>query len=119
MLCDLRIFALDTKTLGNRIKEARERRGLSQEALAEAVLKDQGAISEYETGKRRLPAVDLPLFATALEVPIAYFFEPIVDTFLVDAAMLNYLHQLPTPEDQRAAVDIVRILSERLRGKRP
>lgn len=86
---------------------------MSQEDLAAAVSSDQGAISEYENGKRKLPAADIPLFATALEVPITYFFEPEIDPSL-DAAILNYFHQLPSSEDQQAAIDILRIFSTRM-----
>ena len=45
---------MDATWLGFRIRQARERRGLSQEDLAAAVSKDQRAISEYEAGNRKL-----------------------------------------------------------------
>ena len=41
--------SVDARTFGARIREARERLRLSQEELAEAVSKDQAAISEYES----------------------------------------------------------------------
>lgn len=46
--------------LGQRIRQAREAIGLSQRDFSEAVSKDQTAISEYETGKRKVPAVNFP-----------------------------------------------------------
>ncbi len=97
--------------LGLRIRQARERRGLSQEDLAAAVSKDQRAISEYEAGKRKLAVTDLPTFATVLEVPVVYFFEEDVSLHDLDAALLNYFHALPSPEIRQAAIDILRLFS--------
>jgi transcriptional regulator with XRE-family HTH domain len=102
---------LNQQWLGLRIRQARERRGLSQEDFAIAVSKDQRAISEYENGKRKLAATDLPLFAMVLEVPVLYFFEPDTEADDLRAALLNYFQHLPTDEARQAAVDILRILS--------
>lgn len=102
---------LDPKQLGFRIRQAREQRGLSQEEFAAAVAKDQGAISDYENGKRKLAVTDLPTFATVLEVPPSYFFEEEPSVYTLDEALLNYFHQLPTPEARQAVIDIVRILT--------
>lgn len=108
---------MDSKLLGQRIRQARERKHISQEDLAAAVSKDQGAISEYESGRRKLAASDLPSFAAALEVPLLYFFEEDVAIYNFDEAMLNYLHQIPSSEDRQAAIDIVRIFSASVRRK--
>ncbi|MCA9904380.1 MAG: helix-turn-helix transcriptional regulator [Anaerolineae bacterium] len=110
---------MDPKWFGWRIRQARERKGMSQEDLAAAVSKDQGAISEYESGKRKLAATDLPLFATVLEVPLLYFFEPEMSADDLDAAILNYVHQLRTTEDQQVLVDVVRVVSNALQHKQP
>jgi len=92
------------------MRQARERLRMSQEDLAEAVGKDQRSISEYEMGKRRLGVTDLPALASALEVPFVYFFEEEANSRSLDEALLEYFHQLPTQEDQQAAIDIVRVL---------
>ncbi|MBK8025742.1 MAG: helix-turn-helix transcriptional regulator [Chloroflexi bacterium] len=76
---------------------------MSQEDLAEAVERDQRAISEYENGKRRLAAVDLPLFATVLQVPISHFFEGSASPDQ-DAALLNYFHLLPDDQARHSAI---------------
>jgi transcriptional regulator with XRE-family HTH domain len=101
---------VDTKTLGGRIRDARERLALSQEDLAALVSKDQGAISEYESGKRRLSAHDLPAFAKALNVPLLYFFEGELRETDLDRLLLQEFSRLPTPEVKQAAIDIVRVL---------
>lgn len=106
---------MDAKWLGFRIRQARERRGLSQEELAVAVTKDQRAISEYENGKRKLAVTDLPVFATVLEVPLMYFFEEEAEVFQDDDLLLNYFHQLPSSEARQAALDILRIFSATIR----
>lgn len=101
---------MDTKAFGTRLRQAREQARLSQEELAEAVGKDQRSISEYETGKRRLAVTDLPLFASALQVSLIYFFEQEADVYGLDQALLEYFHQLPSEEDKQAAVEILRVL---------
>ncbi len=103
---------MDATLLGLRIRQARERRGISQEDFATAVSKDQRAISEYENGKRKLAVTDLPTFATVLEVPISFFFEEQGSVYDLDAAMLNYFHQLPSAETRQAAINILRIFSD-------
>ncbi len=107
---------MDAKFLGLRIRQARERLGISQEDLAAAVAKDQGAISEYENGRRKLAVTDLPFFATVLEVPIGYFFTEDDEVYNLDDALLNYFHQLPSANARRAALDILRIFSTTLQS---
>jgi transcriptional regulator with XRE-family HTH domain len=65
---------LKPEELGQRIRQAREARGLTQEQLAERIARDQRSVSEYESGKRRIYAHDLPNIARALNVPVMYFF---------------------------------------------
>lgn len=107
---------MEAKYLGLRIRQARERLNMSQEDLAAAIGKDQGAISEYENGRRKLAAMELPALATALEVPLSYFFEQDEQVYELDEALLNYFHQLPNSEARRAALDIVRIFSSTLQS---
>jgi transcriptional regulator with XRE-family HTH domain len=100
--------------LGARIREARESVRMSQEELASLVHKDQRAISEYENGKRKLSATDVPVFANALNVPILYFYEDEVSLDDFDRAMLAELQRLPTSETKLAAIELVRVLSRAL-----
>lgn len=58
---------------GERVRMAREKQGLSQEALAAKIqlkghLLTQKAISRIETGIRVVPDYEIPLLAEALEV---------------------------------------------------
>lgn len=63
------------KQFGLRLRSAREKQRLTQEDLVERLgKKTPTAISEYESGKRRLYAYELKDYADALEVPVTYFF---------------------------------------------
>jgi transcriptional regulator with XRE-family HTH domain len=106
---------VDQKELGERIRQARERIHMSQEALAEVIKRDQKAISEYETGKRKLPAVELPTFSLALGVPVSYFFENEFRVDELDQLLLQEFHVLTTPDDRQAALQAVRLISEVVR----
>lgn len=71
----MRLYTLDGKCniSGERIREARKRRGLSQEDLAvklqlAGLQMGQMAISRIETGKRLVPDFELPIFSEALGV---------------------------------------------------
>ena len=107
--------AVDQHELGQRIRRARERIGLSQEGLAEAVQRDQKAVSEYETGKRKLPATDIPTFASVLGVPFSYFFEGEFQLDELDQVLLQEFHALPTLEDKNTALQAVRLIADTVR----
>ncbi|MBZ0282479.1 MAG: helix-turn-helix domain-containing protein [Anaerolineae bacterium] len=107
--------AVDQRELGKRIRQARERIGMSQEGLAEAVQRDQKAVSEYETGKRKLPAIDIPTFASILGVPFSYFFEGELHLDELDQVLLQQFHTLPTQEDRQTALQAVRLISDTIR----
>lgn len=103
---------MNAKLLGARIREARERLGISQDQLAELVSKDQAAISAYELGKRKIAAVDLPLFAKVLKVSILDFYEGEISQDDLDRALLAEFRKLPTTESKRSVIDIVRTVCE-------
>jgi transcriptional regulator with XRE-family HTH domain len=99
---------MDSATFGARVRAARERLGISQDELATRVSKDQRAISEYETGRRRMFVNDLPLFCEVLQVPYAYFFtETLTEDDLTERLLLEF-QQLPDDEARQTAIDLVR-----------
>jgi len=65
---------LTSKELGDKLREFRIRRGLTQEALAEKTEVTFQAIQQYENGRTRLNTDKLQAIANALEVPVAAFF---------------------------------------------
>jgi|AGTN01.1.fsa_nt_gi Predicted transcriptional regulators len=56
--------------IGANVKTLREKRGLSQEQLAEAIDRTWQAVSHIETGKTLPPLTTLWAIATALRVPL-------------------------------------------------
>lgn len=106
--------SLNLEEFGERLRYARERKGLSQEALAHLLNKDQRAVSEYEMGKRRIYAVDIPVLAQALDMPILYFFGEDLNIHDLDGELLKHFHQLPTPKTKAVAVEYIRLLTETL-----
>lgn len=95
--------------LGERIRRARETLGLSQDDLAERVGRDQRSVSEYENGKRRIYAHDLPTFAEALQVPITYFFKDTPTPDHLDYLLLDVFHQLDDA-DRTSLIDVIDML---------
>lgn len=62
------------KFIGTRIKEARQKKGLSQKYLAEKVGFDSAtSISLIESGERKISIVDLEETANILNEELAYF----------------------------------------------
>lgn len=106
------LHTLTQAELGQRIRQARERIGMSQRDFAQAVNKDQKAISEYENGTRRVSAVELGGFANVLGIPITYFYEGEFTVDELDQMMLREFHALPTVEDKQTAIQTIRLISE-------
>jgi len=63
------------REIGQRIQQAREERGLTQEELAFKLGCTQSALSNYELGKRRLYLAGLEQIAEILGKPLSYFLE--------------------------------------------
>lgn len=66
---------MDERALGARLREARERAGLSQGVLGGKVGLDRTVINKIENGLRRVTALELSDIAGALKVRMATFFE--------------------------------------------
>jgi transcriptional regulator with XRE-family HTH domain len=107
------IKPLNLKLFGARIRQAREMRGISQDELAALIHKDQRAISEYETGKRRLAAVDLPLLASVLDVSLLYFFEDDANVHDLDRSILHEFHAL-SPKARKLLISIARVFASEM-----
>lgn len=105
---------MDSRDLGVRIRQAREQRGLSQDDLAAEIHRDQRAISEMESGKRRITATELPTIARILNVPLMYFYEGMLDVQDLDRALLEQFQRLPSTDAKRSAIEIMRLFSDAL-----
>ena len=66
---------MDIKILvGKRVKELRNKLGISQEELADLAGLDRTYITSVECGKRNISIVNIEKLATALKVSIKEFF---------------------------------------------
>lgn len=63
--------------IGEQIKNARKMKNMTQRQLAEKINKAFSSIQKYELGITQPPIDVIKDIATALEVPISYFFPPI------------------------------------------
>jgi len=84
-----------TTLFGRRLRAARSRAGLAQDKLGVIIGMDEGSssarISRYETGVHEPPFDTAAHLATALRVPVAYFYcddEQLAD-FLIHYAALG------------------------------
>lgn len=62
------------KKIGLRIKELRNKEGISQEALAGLANLDRTYVNSVENGKRNISVVNIEKIATALNVSLKEFF---------------------------------------------
>jgi transcriptional regulator with XRE-family HTH domain len=63
----------DRKALGNRLREAREYLGFSQEEVATYLGVPRSALSLIEAGSRKVDALELKKLAGLYKRPVAYF----------------------------------------------
>ncbi|MFY1586911.1 helix-turn-helix domain-containing protein [Micromonospora sp. WMMD734] len=66
---------IDARTLGERIRDARKRAGLSQEDLGHAVGIERTVMNKIESGIRKVTALELADIAGAIGVRMSTFFE--------------------------------------------
>jgi transcriptional regulator with XRE-family HTH domain len=65
--------AEDRKTLGERLRQAREYLGFSQEEVATYMGISRSALSLMESGQRKVDALELKKLAGLYKRPVAYF----------------------------------------------
>ena len=78
---------LTNEEIGDRLREFRKRRGLTQEQLAERVGVSFQQIQQYENGSSRLNADRLQLVALALDIPVGSLFDDSDERALTDDEM--------------------------------
>lgn len=67
------IYSKEYNLLIEKLREARERNGLTQTQLAERLEQDQPFVSKVERGERRLDIVELRAFCKAIGISFAHF----------------------------------------------
>ena len=105
--------SMDLKSFGAKLKDARERAGLTQaELVVRLGRKTVASISEYEQGKRRMAAVDLPDVARVLGVPITYFFEDVLAETDLELAVLEWFRTLRDERAKRQTFGLMKHVAE-------
>ena len=61
-----------SKKLANRLREARETAGLSQGEVARLLGYHRPTVSEIEAGRRRVAAIEVPVFAKTYGVSVGW-----------------------------------------------
>jgi transcriptional regulator with XRE-family HTH domain len=67
------IHTPEYKRMRERLREAREAAGLTQEKVAEHLGKPQSFVSKVETGERRIDPTELEKFAKLYGKPVTFF----------------------------------------------
>jgi transcriptional regulator with XRE-family HTH domain len=70
---------IDSKEIGRRIREFRQKAGFSQEKLAEAIDMSFQQIQKYENGISKLNTSKLQIIADALGITVYAFFDGYID----------------------------------------
>lgn len=65
--------AVERRRLGDRLKEARKYLGLKQEEVANYLKLPRTALTDIESGQRRVEAIELSRLARLYRQPVAYF----------------------------------------------
>lgn len=100
-------------TVGNRVREMRIRKGLSQQALGEQVGVSFQQIQKYERGTNRMGSSRLVQIADVLDVPVSSFFDGLGKAGDVDVAEGGPLNV----KASKVARDWQRIGDDRLQTK--
>jgi transcriptional regulator with XRE-family HTH domain len=91
--------------LGRRMRRRRRLMGLTQQQLAESCGVRFQQIQKYECGANRVSAARLWRIASALEVPVGYFFEGLSDA---PAAPPADVHPFGAPVERPRLVSVRR-----------
>jgi transcriptional regulator with XRE-family HTH domain len=105
--------------IGLKIKELRQRTGLSQEKLAEMVGVSYQQVQKYEAGVTTLSVIKLQAIADALEVPVTEFFNPTsitqVRLSLEESELLQAFRRIKNHELKLCIVKLTKNTNRRMR----
>ena len=107
-----------SKIFPERLRSARERRGLNQGALAQNAGLQASAVSHFETGTRRPSFDNLRRLADALQVTTDYLLGRVTEDQALAGAdtMHRHLSKL-TNEDREFAESMIKLLADKNRGR--
>ena len=93
----------ELEDIGQRIREARESLGMTQEELATQLGRTQDTVSSYELGNRAIRITELPALARTLKVSVGYFFgqdDPEIEALDLMSELKNL-----TPDQQQKVIE--------------
>lgn len=93
---------MDSNELGRRLRAAREARGLSQQAAADAIGVPRTAITQMEAGNRSVSTLELTKLAGLYQRPVTHFLEEAVEAEEED--VLVALHRIAPGLEQDRSV---------------
>lgn len=99
---------MDQTELGNRLRIAREARGLSQQAVADAMDVPRTAITHMEKANRSVSTLELTRLARLYRRPLTYFFEESVSAEQDEDALFVLHRAMPGVEMDPEIQDEVR-----------
>jgi transcriptional regulator with XRE-family HTH domain len=110
----------DRKTLGERLREAREYLGFSQEEVARFLGVPRSALSLMEAGQRKVDAIELKKLAGLYKRPISYFTGGEADeaTFGADVKHLARKASELAPDDREELSRFADFLKARKQAKK-
>ncbi|MCX7748842.1 MAG: helix-turn-helix domain-containing protein [Clostridia bacterium] len=106
---------MDFSQLGNRIREERQRLGLTQEKFAEEIGVSDSYIGQIERGERSLSLETLVKLANRLGVTVDYLLLDLVK--VKDEELLSELLQIldkRTHQEKRMALDVIKVMFKHL-----
>ena len=92
------------ETVGKRLRLRRTMMGLSQEAVAKAVGITFQQVQKYEKGSNAMNARRLFEFAQFMNVPVAYFFEPLESGAATSGAAMGFSETQAEAFEHRSGV---------------
>lgn len=102
-----------------RLKRAREHRGMGQQQLAEAATLPASSVSHFEAGARKPSFDNLRRIASALDVSTDYLLGRVEEMDRVEGAQRLHRHLGKLSEhDLKLADDFIAMLAEREKSKR-
>ncbi|MDP8923628.1 MAG: helix-turn-helix domain-containing protein [Chloroflexota bacterium] len=118
---DSRIHHARQQRLAERLREAREYLGLSQQFVAQHTGIPRVAISAIENGKRRVEALEIESLAALYRYPVSHFLEEAPEEAATVRALAREAHGL-TDRDRQEVLRFAQFLKsyeqENVAGKR-
>lgn len=106
---DARRARLAERELANRLREAREYLGLSQEAVAQRLGIPRASVSAFESGRRRVTSIELQRLARLYRTPVSRLLDEDESADPVETALFRTATTL-SDEDRRQVLRFAEFL---------